>query len=220
MSIRSANNKRVQNHEYTGATRRSASSAKPARAAASSVRVMPASSKARRRAAERGESLEGLSKEERKLRKQQLRVKEDRAFAAQNILLKRDDEYKAARRIFLAIMVVGVFALIVVWLMLMGIFDTLPVDLLNRVQVVGLVVAYSFVIGSFVYDFFKIRPLRNYYKAQVEGMTDRKVLEIIESAEAKDDKKSKKAATEEASPEPAPESAPRRGPKKNHRSRR
>ena len=60
MSMRSATNKRTQNREYAGATRKSAASAKPARAAAGSVRVVPASAKERRREAERGESLEGL----------------------------------------------------------------------------------------------------------------------------------------------------------------
>ena len=78
MSIRSANNKRVQNREYAGASRKSAASAKPARAAASSVRVVPASAKARRREAEQGESLEGLYKEEKKARKQELRINEYR----------------------------------------------------------------------------------------------------------------------------------------------
>ena len=61
MSMRSATNKRTLEQEYTGATRKGAGSAKPARAAAGSVRVVPASSKARRTAAVRGESLVGLS---------------------------------------------------------------------------------------------------------------------------------------------------------------
>ena len=69
MSTRSATNKRTQSHEVTGVARKSAASAKPARQAASSVRVVPASSKARRKELEKGENLEGLSKEEKRARK-------------------------------------------------------------------------------------------------------------------------------------------------------
>ena len=68
MSTRSATNKRTQSHEVTGVARKSAASAKPARQAASSVRVVPASSKARRKELEKGENLEGLSKEEKRAR--------------------------------------------------------------------------------------------------------------------------------------------------------
>ena len=57
MSTRSATNKRTQFHEVTGVARKSAASAKPARQAASSVRVVPASSKARRKELEKGENL-------------------------------------------------------------------------------------------------------------------------------------------------------------------
>lgn len=60
MSTRSATNKRTQSHEVTGVARKSAASAKPARQAASSVRVVPASSKARRKELEKGENLEGF----------------------------------------------------------------------------------------------------------------------------------------------------------------
>ena len=51
---------------------------------------------------------------------------------------------------------------------------------LGVAQLVGLGIAYAFVIGGFIYDLVKIRPLRNFYKAQVAGMTDRKVLEVLE----------------------------------------
>lgn len=222
MTIRSANNKRVQNHEYAGATRRSASSAKPARAAASSVRVVPASSKARRREREQGESLEGLSKEEKKARKQEMRIKEDRMYSAANILMKNDEEYRSKRRVFWVLMGVGVVAIFVVWVLIMGVANALPANVLGIAQIVGLVLAYGFVIGAFIFDLVKIRPIRNFYKAQVAGMTDRKVLEVLEDAE-KDSKKGSKhkkdeePAKEEAAPEPAPK---KRGPKKNHRSRR
>ncbi len=221
--MRSATNKRTQNHEYTGVARKSAASAKPARAAASSVRVVPASSKARRREAERGESLEGLSKEEKKARKQEARIKEDRMYSAANILMKKDEEYRSKRRIFWVLIAVGVVAIFLVWFLLMGALSMIPAAVVNIVQIVGLVIAYGFVIGGFIYDLVKIRPIRNFYKAQVAGMTDRKVLEVLEAADAEEQAK-KKSSKGEAAADPEPEQeapAPKkRGPRKNHHSRR
>lgn len=217
MSIRSANNKRTQNHEYTGAARRSASSAKPARAAASSVRVVPATSKERRRELQQGESLEGLSKEEKKARKQEMRLREDRMMSAANILMKRDDEYNKKRYIFWALVIVGMVVALAVWL-LMSFSPTIgqsPV-----VQFGGIIIAYAAVIGGFIYDLVAIRPIRNYYKATVAGMTDRKVLDVLEESAKEDERKrvEKKAAKDEAPAEEA-EAPRKRGPKKNHRSR-
>ncbi len=217
MSIRSANNKRTQNHEYTGAARKSASSAKPARAAASSVRVVPATSKERRRELQQGESLEGLSKEEKKARKQEMRLREDRMMSAANILMKRDDEYNKKRYIFWALVIVGMVVALAVWL-LMSFSPTIgqsPV-----VQFGGIIIAYAAVIGGFIYDLVAIRPIRNYYKATVAGMTDRKVLDVLEESAKEDERKraEKKAVKDEAPAEEA--EAPRKsGPKKNHRSR-
>ena len=126
MSTRSATNKRTQFHEVTGVARKSAASAKPARQAASSVRVVPASSKARRKELEKGENLEGLSKEEKRARKQRPRVSSYRD------------------------------------------------------------------LGDFIYDFARIRPLRNMYRAQAEGMSENKLNALIERAAAEEDKKDSK----------------------------
>ena len=89
----------------------------------------------------------------------------------------------------------------------------------SAAQLAGVVVAYALVIGAFVYDFVKIRPLRNYYRAQAEGMTDRKLVEIIERDAAKRDKKD--AKKDEAATAPVAESAkPAKKKKyKNNRSR-
>ena len=108
MSTRSATNKRTQERDYAGAARKSAASAKPARVAASSVRVVSSSAKARRKEYEQGESLEGLSKAEKKARKQELRAKEDRMYSAANILMKGDEEYRDKRRVFWVLEGVGI----------------------------------------------------------------------------------------------------------------
>lgn len=218
MSMRSATNKRTQNREYAGATRKSAASAKPARAAAGSVRVVPASAKERRREAERGESLEGLSREEKKARKREARIREDRLYSVASILMKDDPDYKRLRRVFWVLLALGMVAILVIWVLLFGLSDSTG-EMTSAAQLAGVVVAYALVIGAFVYDFVKIRPLRNYYRAQAEGMSDRKLVEIIERDAAKRDKKD--AKKDEAATAPAAESTkPAKKKKyKNNRSR-
>lgn len=232
MTIRSSTNKRVQNREYTGAARKSAASAKPARAAASSVRVVPASSKARRQEREQGESLEGLSREEKRARRRELRIQEDNVMTASNILMKEDDEYRAKHRIFWVLMAVGVVGIVLEWLLLAGLFSFLAQDVLNVLSIACIVLAYAFVIAAFVFDLVKIRPIRNFYRAQVSGMTDRRVVEIIEkSAEEAEAKKAAKKrgskkdskATDDAAEQTEDENPvqeQKKRPKKNNRSRR
>ena len=221
MTIRSATNKRTQNREYAGATRKSAASAKPARTAASSVRVVPASSKARRKEAERGESLEGLSREEKRARKQQERARNDRIYTASNILLKQDDEYHKLRRFFWIILGAAIALTIIVWVSLF-VLDVQASEFTNTFQVVGMVLAYILVFGAFIFDFVKIRPLRNYYRSQAEGMTEKRMLEVIEKdaagVKSEIDAASKKDGAA-ASPK-AKKPAKKPGRKKDNRSRR
>lgn len=172
MSTRSATNKRTQSHEVTGVARKSAASAKPARQAASSVRVVPASSKARRKELEKGENLEGLSKEEKRARKAKQRAKEDRIYTVSNILLKQDEDYTKRRRIWWAVLAIGMVS--------------------SPVQMVGIVLSYIVILGDFIYDFVRIRPLRNMYRTQAEGMSENKLNALIERSAAEEDKKDSK----------------------------
>lgn len=219
MSTRSATNKRTQNHEYTGMARKSAASARPARSAASSVRVQPASSKARRREQERGESLEGLSKEERKARKREIRAHDDRVYSVSTIMLKDDPDYKRNRVIFWILLALGVVVLMIAWGILSYLGEAASTESAVA-QLVPVVIAYIFVIGAFVFDFVRIRPLRNEYRARAEGMSDAKLVEFIERDASNKAGKAKKDATPEEQSGTASEEAKRRRPKKNHRSRR
>ena len=186
MSTRSATNKRTQSHEVTGVARKSAASAKPARQAASSVRVVPASSKARRKELEKGENLEGLSKEEKRARKAKQRAKEDRIYTVSNILLKQDEDYTKRRRIWWAVLTIGIVA---IWASLYF----APAGMVSSpVQMVGIVLSYVVILGDFIYDFVRIRPLRNMYRTQAEGMSENKLNALIERSAAEEDKKDSK----------------------------
>ena len=188
MSTRSATNKRTQSHEVTGVARKSAASAKPARQAASSVRIVPASSKARRKELEKGENLEGLSKEEKRARKAKQRAKEDRIYTVSNILLKQDEDYTKRRRIWWIVLAIGM-VLVAIWASLYF----APAGMVSSpVQMVGIVLSYVIILGDFIYDFARIRPLRNMYRAQAEGMSENKLNALIERAAAEEDQKDSK----------------------------
>jgi hypothetical protein len=189
VSTRSATNKRTQSREVTGVARKSAASAKPARQAASSVHVVPASSKARRKELEKGENLEGLSKEEKRARKAKQRAREDRIYTVSNILLKQDEDYTKRRRIWWAVLAIGMVLVVAIGASL---YFAPGGTVSSPVQMVGIVLSYVIILGDFIYDFARIRPLRNMYRAQAEGMSENKLNALIERAAAEEDKKDSK----------------------------
>ena len=188
MSTRSATNKRTQTHEVTGVARKSAASAKPARAAASSVRVVPASSKARRKESEKGEDLSNLSKEEKRERKAKQRAQEDRIYTVSNILLKKDEDYLKRRKIWWALLGAGMLLVVAVWISLYAVSQA-GTKATGPIQMAGIVLAYVVIIGAFIYDFARIRPLRNLYRSQAEGMTENKLNAFIEREAAEEDRR-------------------------------
>ena len=195
MSTRSANNKRnqdkLQGVSGTGMARKSASSAKPARAAAGSVRVVPTTAKAKRAAAERGEDLSNLSKEEKKARKAELRREEDRIYTASSQLMKEDPDYPRLRRIWWVLLAIGIAALIGTWVMLavMG-QEGMATSAGQTAQFALIIAAYAAIIIAFIFDFMKIRPIRNACREKAAGMTAAKLDEVItRSVAPKDDKR-------------------------------
>lgn len=195
MSTRSANNKRnqdkLQGVSGTGMARKSASSAKPARAAAGSVRVVPTTAKAKRAAAERGEDLSNLSKEEKKARKAELRREEDRIYTASSQLMKEDPDYPRLRRIWWVLLAIGIAALIGTWVMLavMG-QEGMATSAGQTAQFALIIAAYAAIIIAFIFDFMKIRPIRNACREKAAGMTTAKLDEVIaRSVAPKDDKR-------------------------------
>lgn len=202
MSTRSPMNKRTQEQlreGRSGMARKSAASAKPARAAASSVRVVPASSKARRNQAERGESLAGLSREEKRARRQEARAHDDRVYAASNILMRENPAYAQQRMVWMAFMVVGVVFILIAFALLATVGP--QADTTFQIMQYGAVgIAYVAVIGGFIFDFVKIRPIRNEARSKAEGMTDARLDAVLErGAKAQEAKRAaKKSARKDA----------------------
>lgn len=187
MSSRNPQNKRTQEKltgNLSGMARKSASSAKPARPAAGSVHVVPASSKAKRAQAERGEDLSGLTKEEKKARKAEIRRKEDRVYAASDTLMKEDPRYPSLRRIWWILLVVGMVALVGTWVVLL-INGQQPSEQMGQIQMALLVVAYACIIAALIFDMVKIRPIRNEARATAEGLSEARLNDVLERRSAK-----------------------------------
>ena len=183
MSTRSPMNKRSQEkmrgETSTGVARRSASSCKPSREAAGSVRVAASTSKERRAELDRGEDLSTLTKEEKKARKRELRMQEDRVYTALNVMLKEDFKYNRFRRVWWFLLGLGVVALVATWGLLIVANKSGQPAGMNVPEMVCTVVAYAAIIGALVFDFIKIRPLRNMYRVKAEGMSERQLDETI-----------------------------------------
>ncbi len=189
MSTRSATNKRTQSHEVTGVARKSAASAKPARQAASSVRVVPASSRHAAKSSRRARTSRASLKRRSAPAKAKQRAKEDRIYTVSNILLKQDEDYTKRRRIWWIVLVIGMVLVVAIWASLYF----APAGMVSSpVQMVGIVLSYVIILGDFIYDFARIRPLRNMYRAQAEGMSENKLNALIERAAAEEDKKDSK----------------------------
>lgn len=200
MSTRSPQNKRTQAQlqgERTGMARKSASSAKPARAAAGSVRMVASSGKAKRQQMERGEDLSGLSREEKRARKQERRLQEDRVYSVSNLLMKEDFEYNRHRKVWWGLLIAAIAFIAGTWVSMM-IVPTSEGTLVIP-QMVGVVVTYALIIIAFIYDFVKIRPIRNKFRAVAEGMSEAKLNAVLErTAAAEDAKRAAKEAKKSA----------------------
>ena len=176
--------------------RKSASSAKPARAAASSVRVQASSSAARRKQREQGEDLSNLSREEKRARKQERRLQEDRVFTAAQTLMKEDFDYNRYRKVWWVLLGIGIATIVVAWILMALVSGgQASSTTMAAPEMVLVVAAYVCIIVAFIFDFVKIRPIRNQCRTIAEGMSEAKLNSVIEhGAAAEDRKKAAKAS--------------------------
>lgn len=191
MSTRSPMNKRTQEQlreGKNGMARKSAASAKPARAAASSVRVVPASSKAKRQQAEIGEDLSNLSREEKRARKAEIRRQEDRVYEGANILLKDDYQYHRYRKIWYVFMGVGVAMIIAAFVMIAFLGESSN-STARMVQYGVVIMAYVAIIAGLVFDAVKIRPIRDEARAKCAGMSAGRLNSLLENGASEEDKR-------------------------------
>ncbi len=157
----------------SGATRSGATSMKPARSAASSVRMAPkkpTGGTARTRAMAQA----NMSKDEKKALRAKQREEENTLYTASSILCNRDAKYKKLRKIWWGLLVAAVVFTALSWV-------TLSSNVGGQVlSIVVLVLAYASIIGALAMDFTVVRKRRNHFRDQVNSMSKKAVERIIE----------------------------------------
>ena len=176
----------------TRSNKRSAANAKPTRERAANVRVV-SSEDAKNGATGKKES--EMSKEERKAARQKQRAKEDLAASVRNILLDADPAYKRTQHVWWVMLGVG-FAMTLATFGINYALNNMespdPSSPLVSIAMIAIVVAYVCVFGAFSYDWRKGRPIRKEVDARVDGMTRKKMEQIVREDAAR------KAAEREA----------------------
>lgn len=165
----------ASSESHEGFSKKSISRAKPAREAAQGVRVVDA----------KGNTSHGKApqtKEERKEARRRAREVDDMRATVSNIMLEQNPEYIKRRRMWWVLMSVGFVALIIV-MILYGVAAQSAQDLsttLGIICVILMVLAYAAIIGSLIYDWVRVRPLRKVCDSVADGMTLKKMDAVID----------------------------------------
>lgn len=180
MSQRSPFNKRNQpqtedeKKSSSGITRKSPTKAKPVREAASSVRVV-----AKKKNPDGSTSTTGMTKEEKKEVRRAEREEEDIFNSLTNAMLKADELYTSRRRMWWVFLGLGLVFVVAAFASgYIGAPDGSNMYDLSTtggvLSVVSLVLAYVFIITSLVYEWMKIRPIRNEKQDKVASLSPKK----------------------------------------------
>lgn len=170
----------VTDGEKKGFSRSSAAKARPAREAGASVRT--GSSSGSRSSSFVGD---GETKEEKRERRRLEREETNLRTRAYDLVLKSMPDYRRTDRTFWIVVGVGmVFAVAsVVEMYAFGqVEDVLSTQ--GMIATGTLAVAYVCIIGAIIYDFAKRRPLRKRAQAQVNSLSEKKLVELFEQERA------------------------------------
>ena len=163
-----------------GFSRSSAAKARPAREAGASVRT--GSNSGSRSSSFVGD---GETKEEKRERRRLEREETNLRTRAYDLVLKSMPDYRRTDRTFWIVVGVGmVFAVAsVVEMYAFGqVEDVLSTQ--GMIATGTLAVAYVCIIGAIIYDFAKRRPLRKRAQAQVNSLSEKKLVELFEQERA------------------------------------
>lgn len=208
MSQRSPFNKRnmpkaPETEAPAGVSRKSAARAKPARAAAQSVRVVSASSSKSKPRPGTAASMANMTKDQKKAKRRAEREQEDMIVTVANVKMREDDTYVRFRRIWWVLLVAGmVFVFVSFAAGTLGrnaennMYDVSTTS--GLVAVVSVVLAYALIIGALVFEFVKIRPIRNAALSQVRGMTEKKRRAVMERSYEEDERRRAEKAARKA----------------------
>ena len=166
----------------TGFTKKSTAKAKPAREAGSSVRT---ASEPSRKSADTGGLFRKKTEKEKETEKadrRKRREEEDFRRQANQILLNRNEEYRKSERMWWVVIGIG-FAFTIISLIMTYVIPDAAHDLTQpagKISIGLLFAAYACIIGGFVYDWRKRRPVRKEIERKVDGMTQKKLAQLFE----------------------------------------
>lgn len=165
------NNSEEKSQASSGMARKSAASAKPARAAAGSVRVVSVS-----KDKDGFTQTKGMTKEEKKALKKAERAEEDQIAHLTDLVTKNNPTYAYRRRIWWIFMGLGLGSTVITFVISyvatsMGetgySFNTTA----GIVSIITLVLAYVFIITALVWEFVKLRPIRMQTNEKITNMS-------------------------------------------------
>ena len=149
--------------------RSSAASARPARDRAGSVRTSADKPKSE------------MTKEEKRAARQAKRDEEDVIYDAKKAMLEGMPEYKRTQRVWWAMLIAGILCTLASWgLIQIAGGESAGASNVAMFSVGLMVLAYVLVIGAFIYDLVKVRPLRNKADAKLTGMTKKRMRKFAE----------------------------------------
>ena len=166
--------------ERSGFSKRAVTRAKPAREAASGVRVVGASGSSRKSSGS-GKAPVEMTKDEKKRARRERRDEADRRASASQIVLKQIPGYKRSQRVWWGLLGTGFVCTIISWLLP----NLFPQQLNEGTTPMGvavfimLVAAYALIISAFVYDWRVVRPMRKKAEATTGAMTNKKVTKVL-----------------------------------------
>lgn len=183
----------------TGMARGGASQAKPAREAAGSVRVVHT-----RKDKIFGTSTVNMTKEEKKALKRKEREEQDTVMALSDMVTKNNPVYRKRRYIWWILLGAGVACIFIsfaasYWMSMQGetAYDTSKA--IGVVAVVSLVLAYVGIIAGFVWDWTKLRPIRNQTEEEISRMSEKRRAALVVECNAREaERKGKKKGTQAA----------------------
>ncbi|MDO4404129.1 MAG: hypothetical protein Q4C09_03725 [Atopobiaceae bacterium] len=154
----------------SGFSRKSAARAKPTREAAGSVRVTSSDKP----------DTKNMTKEEKKALQQERRAEEDMMVDAKRILLEQNEEYRRSQKIWWALLIAGMALSLISFLIMRQIQNTEnPSQSMAFLSGGTMVLAYICIIGAFIFDMWKVRPMRNAADDRVTGMSKKRLRQLV-----------------------------------------
>lgn len=179
MAQRNPNNDRSQKQRadaMAGMTRKGASRAKPVTQAAGTVHTVERSRTPKAGAA-------NLTKEQKKELKRRERDERDRVTVVCNILQRQDPAYPPMRRVWWILLGAGLAFTAISWICMFIVpgASSDPGTPMGMAAMVCIILAYVCIIGGFIFDWVKVRPIRRKIEATVAGMTEKRMQQIVDA---------------------------------------